>query len=55
MTAWSCIKINETDFVLKLKDGKFFQKLYLKLVQQKEVVDKDVSLGKGINLGTVQN
>ena len=43
------------DFVFKLKDGKFVQKLYLKLVQQKEVVDKDVSLGEGINLGTVQN
>ena len=47
-------KVTEA-LVFKAKDGKYVQKLHKELIRKKEVLDKDVSLGDGINLGTVHN
>ena len=52
---YSELKQDFEDIVFKKKDRKFLQTLHQTLIKQKEVVDKDVSLGEGINLGTVHN
>jgi hypothetical protein len=52
---YSDLKNEFEDFVFKTDNTTYVQKLHQKLIQQKDVVDKDVSLGDGINLGTVHN
>ena len=52
---YSELKSDFEDFVFNTKDRMYVQKLHKKLIRQKDVLDKDVSLGDGINLGTVHN
>ena len=52
---YSELKSDFEALVFKAKDGKYVQKLHKELIRKKEVLDKDVSLGDGINLGTVHN
>lgn len=52
---YHALKNDFEDFVFKTDKSTYVHKLHQKLIHQKHVVDKDVSLGDGINLGTVHN